>query len=86
MQLDGNLVVYQGTTPLWSDKRFRTSDFVATMQSDGNFVVYDLGSVPRFASNTSGHAGAYLVMQPDGNLVVYSSANVPLWASNTCCH
>ena len=86
MQLDGNLVLYQGGTALWSNNRAHTSDFSAVMQGDGNFVVYDLASIPRFATNTSGNPGAWLALQNDGNVVVYSSGGAPLWASNTCCH
>jgi hypothetical protein len=86
MQLDGNLVLYQGGTALWSTGRAHTSDFSAVMQGDGNFVVYDLGSAARFATSTSGNPGAWLALQDDGNLVVYSAGGAPLWASNTCCH
>jgi exopolysaccharide biosynthesis protein len=51
------------------------------MQSDGNLVAYDGGSVA-WASGTN-PAGAAAVMQSDGNFVVYNSSNTPLWASDT---
>ena len=47
--------------------------FVAVMQADGNFVVYNQGA-PVWASNTNGQGSApfNLIMQSDGNLVVYA--------------
>ena len=66
--------------------------FVAVMQADGNFVVYNQGA-PVWASNTNGQGSApfNLIMQSDGNLVVYAvtqncetnTACTPTWASNT---
>lgn len=55
----------------------------ATMQNDGNFVVYTPQGTPVFATSTVGNPGAYLSLQNDGNLVVYSPSGQPLWASNT---
>jgi hypothetical protein len=56
------------------------------MQADGNLVLYAPGSIPLWASNTTGHGGAQLVMQADGNLVVAVPGGRPLWASNTVGH
>jgi len=84
MQTDGNLVLYQGRTPLWASNTWGTPGFVAVMQGDGNPVVYDRTARPQWAAGTWGHAGAWLAVQDDGNLVVYEG-NRPLWASNTCC-
>jgi hypothetical protein len=43
MQGDGNLVLYNGAQALWSiGKNSAAAPFVATMQNDGNFVVYDV--------------------------------------------
>jgi hypothetical protein len=55
-----------------------------TMQTDGNFVLYDENSHPRWATNTV-DKGSYTDFQVDGNLVVYEGFNTPVWASNTCC-
>jgi hypothetical protein len=54
-----------------SDGRFR-----ATMQHDGNFVVYD-GTHPIWATQTDGKKRApyRLAIQPDGNVVVYGSSD-----------
>ncbi len=56
------------------------------MQGDGNLVLYSAAMKPTWASNTSGHPGAWFAVQADGNLVVYSSSNKPLWASNSYGH
>jgi hypothetical protein len=83
-QVDGNLVLYQGSNPLWASATYGTTPGFVAMQADGNFVVYDsTGAV--WASNTWGHPGAFLVVQDDGNTVIYSTGSSPLWAANTCC-
>lgn len=53
----------------------------ATMQSDGNFVVYG-PSGPIWSSNTHGDANSRLVMQSDGNVVIYDGSAV-LFATGT---
>ena len=55
----------------------------ASMQHDGNFVVYDIQDgdpIPVFATHTDGNPGAYLRVQDDGNLVVYSASGAALWS------
>src|SRR4029079_17899213 len=85
MQGDGNLVVYQGGTPLWASNTQGTDAQTAVMQDDGNFLLKDSSGTTRWATETWGHGGAYAVMQDDGNLVVYGQTGdvAPLWASNT---
>jgi hypothetical protein len=88
MQHDGNLVLYQGPTALWSSGTWNSDGQVALMQPDGNFLVKDSAFNTLWATNTWGHAGAYVVVQNDGNLVVYAEpeAKTVLWASNTGGH
>jgi hypothetical protein len=81
-QGDGNLVLYYGSSALWSSNTWGTAPGQAIMQGDGNLVVYDASGQPRWDSHTWGNPGAYLVVQSDGNLVIYNSV-YPLWASNT---
>lgn len=57
-----------------------------TMQGDGNLVLYAPGNAAIWATNTSGHSGAWVVMQTDGNLVVVAANGTPLWASGTNGH
>src|SRR5664280_757320 len=78
MQGDGNLVEYDGTTPAWATGTNSSGSSVA-MQGDGNLVVYDSSHNPKWASNTSGNSGAYLVLTDNGILTVDSVAGVALW-------
>jgi hypothetical protein len=82
-QVDGNLVLYQGSNPLWATATYGTTPGFVAMQTDGNFVVYDSTGRPVWASNTWGHPGAGLLIQDDGNTVIYSTGSSPLWATNT---
>jgi hypothetical protein len=57
------------------------------MQTDGNLVLYrNSDGKALWASNTSGHPGAYATMQSDGNLVVYKPGGGALWATGTNGH
>jgi hypothetical protein len=49
---------------------------MASMQSDGNFVLYDLSNQAKWSTGTSGN----LVMQNDGNLIVYTQTAQARWA------
>ncbi|MGW0196080.1 hypothetical protein [Nonomuraea sp. NPDC003201] len=75
-QTDGNLVLYRGSTPLWSSQTGDSPGAFAAMQEDGNLVVYR-GKTPLWASNTD-TPGARLAVQDDGNLVIYAG-KTPLW-------
>ena len=85
LQGDGNLVLYQDVTPLWSTGTSGTTGQLAAMQTDGNFVLYDAADAPLFASGTQA-TGAALVLQDDGNQVVYGPGGVPLWDTHTDGH
>ena len=86
MQFDGNLVLYQGGTPLWATNTVGKNTAFAVMQGDGNFILYNTSGQSVWSSNTAGHPGASINAQNDGNLVIYDASNNPIWASNTCCH
>ncbi|MDI1460645.1 protein kinase [Catellatospora sp. KI3] len=79
MQYDGNLVLYQWPTPIWSSCTAGHDGAFAIMQSDGNFVVRD--SQPYYATGTAGHPYSVLQVQDDGNMVVYAAGHVAVWAS-----
>jgi hypothetical protein len=104
MQTDGNLVLYAGTgtgsprmatgTNLWCWSAWPYSGcdvypaIYATLQGDGNFVVYWPGDSPAWATSTAGGNAsntAQLWMQDDGNLVEYrwEPGRFAQWASNT---
>jgi hypothetical protein len=70
---DGNLVLYNGASALWSTGAYGAGSFAA-MQGDGNFVVYT-GSQARWSSNTARFTAASLTVQDDGNVVVYQGGH-----------
>ena len=83
---DGNLVLYEGATALWSAGTAGRPSARAIVQGDGNFVVYDASGNPLWASNTAGNPGAYLTVQNDGNTVIYSTGGAALWSTGTAGH
>jgi hypothetical protein len=58
--------------------------YFATMQHDGNFVVYRLDGHPIWSTNTTGTGAVTANMQQDGNFVLYDAAGRAIWwtASN----
>ena len=89
MQSDCNLVLLNVSNalvgqPLWhSDTSNAGSQCQMDFQADGNLVVYDEFGQAKWASGTSGTAGAELHLQSDGNLVLYNGAGQALWTSST---
>ena len=87
------------TNPYWSVYGNATSNFIGTpqgrgrycarMQTDGNFVLDEIGSPgPYWAIRYAGAGvgSSHLDMQDDGNLVIYSGSgagSTAPWASNT---
>jgi hypothetical protein len=66
MQVDGNLVLYQGGMPVWSTGTYGHScPFAcrAVFQTDGSFVVYN-GTTQLWTNGVSGKSGASLVFSP----------------------
>jgi len=79
-QGDSNLVLYDTTTntPVWWTGTSGTPGH-ATLQTDGNFVIYNSASAPLWFTGTAGNLNAFLAVQSDGNVVLYSAAGTPLW-------
>jgi hypothetical protein len=89
VQDDGNIVIYQGSTPLWETNTLTGSpvllpgqsitspngQFVLTFQTDGNLVEYSPAGQPLWASGTTNEGAVEAVFQTDGNLVVYGTPN-----------
>jgi hypothetical protein len=82
MQADGNLVLYRSGRALWSTSTHGRGGSVATLQRDGNFVVYTPGGTPLWNSGTHRYPGSWLAVQDDGNVVIYSG-RTPRWATYT---
>jgi len=75
--LRAGTVLASGSQLASADGRYR-----ATMQADGNFVVYAANGRAVWASMTFSR-GASLSMQADGNLVMYSTSGQALWFTST---
>jgi hypothetical protein len=69
--------------PVWAAGTYNNAGAYATMQADGNFVIYAANGHPLWSTNTSGNPGAFLVIQTDGNVVLYDADSRPLWSTNT---
>ncbi len=91
MQWDCNLVIYVAKTvgqerPIWDTKTQNMgSNCRASMQTDGNLVVYDGNGNAVFNTGTQGNLNAVLVMQTDGNLVIYRNYRLQnaIWNSGS---
>jgi MYXO-CTERM domain-containing protein len=83
LQLDGNLVLYEGDKALWASNSNNFSPFDATLQTDCNLVLYDAGKAAHWASNSSGHSGCTLAVQNDGDVVIYDGNHAIVWQTNT---
>jgi len=84
-QRDGNLVLseVQLGTALWATGTGGTAPGQATVQSDGNFVIYDAAGSALWTAGTAGNPGAYLRIQDDGNVVIYGANAQPIWSRLT---
>jgi len=88
MQSDGNLVLYDGQSPIWATGTWNLPaagrPTHADMQTDGNLVLYNDANQPAWATDTPGtYTNPYLELQDDGNLVIYHNGRTPIWASGT---
>ncbi|MDD5632902.1 MAG: hypothetical protein PHI13_12870 [Methylococcales bacterium] len=88
LQPDGNLVIYNEPEhePRWkTDPRGNDVSYVE-IQTDGNLVMYTDDRQARWASDSVGSIGNYILgMQSDGNLVIYleSPTGRSPWATHT---
>jgi pimeloyl-ACP methyl ester carboxylesterase len=78
-QMDGNLVLYGPGGDVWSSSTHGSSPGFATMQGDGNLVVYRGDGVPIWATDTPDVPGAELRVQDDGYIVLYDAGNNVVW-------
>ena len=63
--------------------RSASGRYSATMQEDGNVVVYADDARPVWDTHTYGRPGAQLDLQDDGNLVLYDVYGTALWSTGT---
>ena len=79
MQADGDLAEYDVTQLIWSTGT-AGSGARATMQANGNLVVYGSDGTPLWQSGTGGRQGRFeLDLRRGGNLVI-QAAGVPIWS------
>jgi hypothetical protein len=79
-QTDGNLVLYRGTTMMWSSHAVSSPGY-ARMETTGNLVLRDAGGTPRWNSRTSGHPNSYLVLRDNGRAEITTPTNQVIWVS-----
>jgi RHS repeat-associated protein len=81
MAPDGNFYIYNwanGTAP-WGAPTYGHPGAYATLQTDGNLVVYDVNNAALWSSGTGGSYAERLDMENDGRIILYKSA----WNSGT---
>ncbi|MDR0955770.1 MAG: hypothetical protein LBM73_01430 [Candidatus Nomurabacteria bacterium] len=83
MQGDGNLVLYSGSSALWSSGTAGNPGAYFIFQGDGNGVIYKSDRrTPIWATGTVNNGTNLFVVQDDGNIVSYSSHGAT-WSSNS---
>jgi hypothetical protein len=78
-QTDGNFVLYNKSYPVWATMTNGIPPGYVEMQHDGNLVMYDINTVPVWATNTFG-VGAVLTLNSEGLDVVINNPQV-LWST-----
>ncbi len=80
LQDDGNLVIYEGNTPLWATGTVGAKSAQAVLEANGNLVIYDSDGRPLWATNSDPADGATLSLGDDGTLVI-RDADGTVWTS-----
>lgn len=71
LQTNGNLVLYQGSTPLWASGTAGRGAARVAMQYDGNLVIYSASGQALWSPGIHSCCGIFwLSVQNDGNLVI----------------
>ncbi|MFF7459589.1 RHS repeat domain-containing protein [Kitasatospora sp. NPDC008115] len=87
MQADGNLVLtsLRSGQALWASNTQNHPGARATMQDDGNFVVYDPQGAALWSTQTTAGAGSgyFAVVQDDGKFIVYAPGYQSKWGTPT---
>ena len=53
------------------------------MQSNGDFVLYNINKKAQWSTETKNNPGSYIIAQDDGNVVVYTASKRPIWSTGT---
>jgi hypothetical protein len=80
MQDDGNFVEYDASdSAIWNTGTSTPGSF-ATLQNDGNFVIYAPGgATPLWDSQTTGSFGDTVILDAGGFFNIFSVGGLPLW-------
>ncbi|MCX4597512.1 hypothetical protein OG819_50500 [Streptomyces sp. NBC_01549] len=70
---------------LFPGQSWHTNRITLTMQTDGNFVIYDNDRHGLWSTRTNG-VGYRAIMQADGNFVVYDRSSRGIWSTGTAGH
>lgn len=84
-QPDGNLVLWFGSTSLWSSGTATGKSLYVRLETGGAVNLVDAAQASLWSTPAAG-ANAILTLQNDGNLVLKTSGGSVVWQSNTCCH
>lgn len=76
-QTDGNLVLYNGTTPIWASRKTRGNNNTRVLFDSSGIGCYE-GTTRYYFDSLSGWArpAAVWVLQDDGNFVCYTSYKI----------
>lgn len=81
LQMDGNVVLYEGDAPLWSTRTVGSRGFALNMEASGDLLLLTRYGDEVWSSGTDGRSGAALLVQDDGNVVIYSARGEAVWAT-----
>jgi cell wall-associated NlpC family hydrolase len=83
MQGDGNFVLYGPSGWTWQSGTNGSGANRASVQTDGNIVLYTAANAWKWQSRTDGKGAGFLQVQDDGNMVLYNSASQWIWQTYT---
>ena len=82
MQSDGNVVLYNGSTPKWDSGTYGRPGAKLFLQTDGNLCVHHPYGTEIWCSGKRG-ANSTLILQSDCNVVTRGDDGESTWATGT---